>query len=99
MTSAPTTQSAKPLVRLSIDPEWAEQNLTRLMPTFAESLRRLPEAQAVGWLGAETILAEEAKRFALVLPRSREAMASLCNRLGPTPNTLNLDRGPVGQLL
>ena len=99
MTAAPTTQSAKPLVRLSIDPEWVEQNLTRLVPTLAESLRRLPEAQAVGRLRAETILAEEAKRLALVLLRLREAMASLCNHLGLAPNTLNLDRGPVGQLL
>ena len=99
MTAATTTQPAEPLVRLSIDPERVEQDLTRLVLTLVGFLRRLMEAQAVRWLEAETISAEQAERLGLTLLRSREAVVSLCNRLGVAPDSLNLDFGPLGRLL
>jgi len=88
-----------PLVRLDIDPDRVEQDLTRLVLTLVEFLRRLMEAQAVRRLEADTITAEEAERLGLTLMRSKQAVASLCTRLGVEPASLNLDLGPLGRLL
>jgi hypothetical protein len=92
-------QPATPPVRLEIDPERVEQDLTRLVLTLIEFLRRLMEAQAVRRLDAETITPDEAERLGLTLLRSKEAVLSLCRRLGVAPESLNLDLGPLGRLL
>jgi len=87
------------LARISIDPDRVEQDLVRLVLTLVEFLRRLMEAQAVRRMQAETITAEEAERLGLTLLRSREAVVSLCQRLGVAPESLNLDLGPLGRLM
>jgi hypothetical protein len=87
------------LARISIDPDRVEQDLVRLVLTLVEFLRRLMEAQAVRRMEAETITAEEAERLGLTLLRSREAVVSLCQRLGVAPESLNLDLGPLGRLM
>ncbi len=86
-------------MRLDIDPDRVEQDLTRLVLTLVEFLRRLMETQAVRRLEADTITPEEAERLGLTLLRSREAIVSLCTRLGVAPDSLNLDLGPLGRLL
>lgn len=88
-----------PRVRLDIDPDRVEQDLTRLVLTLVEFLRRLMEAQAMRRLEADTITPDEAERLGLTLLRSREAIVSLCARLGVAPDSLNLDLGPLGRLL
>jgi hypothetical protein len=88
-----------PPMRLAINPESVEQDMIRLVLTLVEFLRRLMEAQAVRRLEADTITAEEAERLGLTLLRAREAVLSLCVRLGVAPDTLNLDLGPLGRLL
>jgi hypothetical protein len=88
-----------PLLRLEIDPDRVEQDLTRLVLTLVEFLRRLMEAQAVRRLEAETITSEEAERLGLTLLRAKEAVLSLCKKLGIAPDSLNLDLGPLGRLL
>ena len=87
------------MLRLAIDPERVEQDLTRLVLTLVEFLRRLMEAQAVRRLEANTITSDEAERLGLTLLRAKEAILSLCARLGVAPETLNLDLGPLGRLL
>lgn len=95
----PPASAAPPIVRLAIDPDNVEQDLTRLVLTLIEFLRRLMEAQAVRRLEAETITADEAERLGLTLMRSQDAVLSLCQRLGVAPASLNLDLGPLGRLL
>lgn len=87
------------LARIAIDPDRVEQDLVRLVLTLVEFLRCLMEAQAVRRMEAGTITAEEAERLGLTLLRSREAVLSLCQRLGVAPESLNLDLGPLGQLI
>jgi hypothetical protein len=94
-----TLAEPSPLVRLDIDPARVEQDLTRLVLTLVEFLRRLMETQALRRLEADTITPEEAERLGLTLLRSREAIVSLCTRLGVAPDSLNLDLGPLGRLL
>ncbi len=88
-----------PMVRLAIDPDRVEQDLTRLVLTLVEFLRRLMEAQALRRLEAGTITDDEAERLGLTLLRARDAILSLCTRLGVAPDSLNLDLGPLGRLL
>jgi hypothetical protein len=88
-----------PQLRLDIDPDRVEQDLTRLVLTLVEFIRRLMEAQAVRRMEAETITPDEAERLGVTLLRAREAVLSLCTRMGVGPETLNLDLGPLGRLL
>jgi hypothetical protein len=88
-----------PRISLDIDPDRVEQDLTRLVLTLVEFLRRLMEAQAVRRLDADTITAEEAERLGMTLMRARQAIVSLCTRLGVAPESLNFDLGPLGRLL
>lgn len=89
----------EPQLRLNIDPDRVEQDLTRLVLTLVEFLRRLMEAQAVRRMEAETITPDEAERLGVTLLRAREAVLSLCARMGVAPESLNLDLGPLGRLL
>lgn len=86
-------------LRLEIDPERVEQDLTRLVLTLVEFLRRLMEAQAARRLEAQTITPEQAEALGLTLLRARAAVLSLCDRLGVAPDSLNMDLGPLGRLL
>lgn len=87
------------LGRISIDPDRVEQDLARLVLTLVEFLRRLMEAQAVRRMEAETITPEQAEQLGLTLLRSRDAVVSLCEKLGVAPESLNLDLGPLGRLM
>jgi hypothetical protein len=84
---------------LAIDENNVEKDLVRLVLTLVEFLRRLLEAQAVRRLEAQTVTDDEAERLGLTLLRAREAVLSLCARLGVAPETLTLDLGPLGRLL
>lgn len=101
MNAQPLDASLSPPVlgRISIDPDRVEQDLARLVLTLVEFLRRLMEAQAVRRMEAETITPEEAERLGLTLLRSRDAVVSLCEKLGVAPESLNLDLGPLGRLM
>ncbi|MCX7376683.1 MAG: gas vesicle protein K [Alphaproteobacteria bacterium] len=94
-----SSSSPPVLGRISIDPDRVEQDLARLVLTLVEFLRRLMEAQAVRRMEAETITPEEAERLGLTLLRSRDAVVSLCEKLGVAPDSLNLDLGPLGRLM
>ena len=99
VTDEPLAAAVSPQLRLDIDPDRVEQDLTRLVLTLVEFVRRLMEAQAVRRLEADTITAEEAERLGLTLMRSKQAVQSLCARLGVAPDSLNLDLGPLGRLM
>ncbi len=94
-----SSSSLPVLGRISIDPDRVEQDLARLVLTLVEFLRRLMEAQAVRRMEAETITPEEAERLGLTLLRSRDAVVSLCEKLGVAPDSLNQDLGPLGRLM
>jgi hypothetical protein len=88
-----------PPARIHIDPDRVGEDITRLVLTLVEFLRRLMEAQAVRRLEAETITADEAERLGLTLMRARAELVALCGRLGVAPDSLNLDLGPLGRLM
>ncbi|MBK1662701.1 gas vesicle protein K [Paracraurococcus ruber] len=97
--SAALSAAAPELARIALDPARVEQDLARLAMTIVELVRRLLEAQAIRRFEAGSITAEEAERLGLGLLRTREAVGTLCERLGLRREELNLDLGPLGPLL
>lgn len=86
-------------VRVTIDPAAVERDLSRLVLTLVEFLRRLMEGQAVRRMEAGTITDTEAEALGTGLMAARDAVLSLCARLDIAPESLNLDLGPLGMLL
>ncbi len=97
MTAAIAT--TEPLARVVIDPAALERDLSRLVLTLVEFLRRLMETQAVRRMEAGTITPEQAETLGDTLQQSQQAVFSLCRRLNIAPEELNLDLGPLGKLL
>jgi hypothetical protein len=98
--SAPPPPAAPgPLARVDIDPDDMARDLTRLVLTLVEFLRRLMEAQAVRRMEAGTITPAQAEALGGALMASRDAVLELCERLAIAPSSLNLDLGPLGRLL
>ncbi len=88
-----------PAARIDIDPLAVERDVTRLVLTLVEFVRRLMEAQALRRLEAGTITDAQAEALGTALRLARDAVLSLCARLEIAPDTLNLDLGPLGQLM
>jgi hypothetical protein len=91
--------SPAPLARVEIDPAALERDLARLVLTLVEFLRRLMEAQAVRRMEAGSLTAVQTEDLGATLMNAREAVLSMCARLGVAPDTLNLDLGPLGPLM
>ncbi len=85
--------------RLDIDPGAVERDLSRLVLTLVEFLRRLMEAQAVRRMEAGSITEAQAEALGGTLMQARDAVLSLCDRLEVAPDSLNLDLGPLGMLM
>jgi hypothetical protein len=88
-----------PVARIDLDPDAMARDLTRLVLTLVEFVRRLMEAQAVRRMEAGTITAVQAEALGGALMASRDAVLDLCDRLEIAPSSLNLDLGPLGRLL
>ncbi len=85
--------------RINADPEKVEQGLAKLVLTLIELLRRLLEKQALRRMEGGSLSAEEIERMGLTFLRLEEKMAELTAHFGLTREDLNLDLGPLGELL
>lgn len=85
--------------RIEIDPEDVGRDLGRLVLTIVELLRQLMERQALRRVDAGDLPDDAVERLGVGLMRLEEAMAELREYFGLRPEDLNLDLGPLGQLL
>ena len=85
--------------RLDADPENLDVGLARLVMTLVELLRRVLEHQAIRRLDAGSLTAEQEEQLGLAFLRLRDRMTEIRTSLGLTEEDLNLDLGPLGQLL
>jgi hypothetical protein len=85
--------------RVEVDPEGVEQGLAKLVLTLVEFIRQLLERQAVRRLDGGGLTEEQVERMGLALQRLEAKMGELCRVFGINPDDLNIDLGPLGDLI
>jgi hypothetical protein len=85
--------------RIDAEPETVGRDLGRLVLTIVELLRQLMERQAIRRVEVGDLPEETVERLGLGLMRLEEAMDDLREHFGLRPEDLNLDLGPLGDLL
>jgi hypothetical protein len=85
--------------RIESEPETVARDLGKLVLTIIELIRQLMERQAVRRLDVGDLSDETVERLGLGLLRLEEAMAELREHFGLEAEDLNIDLGPLGNLL
>jgi hypothetical protein len=85
--------------RVNADPENLEKGLAQLVLTVIELLRQLMERQAIRRIEGGTLSAAEVERLGRTFMALAERMDELKTVFGLTDEDLNLDLGPLGQLM
>ena len=85
--------------RLDADPERAEQGLVQLVLTLVELLRQIVERQALRRIEGGSLSEEQVERLGLTLMRLEQRMDELKEHFGLSDEDLNLNLGPLGDLL
>jgi hypothetical protein len=85
--------------RINADPEDVEQGLAQLVLTIVELLRQLMERQALRRVDAGNLSDEQVERLGTTLMLLAERMEELKREFGLDDRDLNLNLGPLGNLL
>ena len=85
--------------RMESDAESVERDLMKLVLTIVELVRQLMEAQALRRVDEGDLSEQQVEDLGLALMRLEEAMDRLKGQYDLTTNDLNIDLGPLGQLL
>ena len=85
--------------RVSADPEQVEKGLVQLVLTIVELLRQLMERQAIHRMEAGGLSDEEIERLGQTFMALADRMEELKAHFGLTAADLNLNLGPLGDLL
>jgi hypothetical protein len=86
-------------VRVETDPEKVEKGLAQLVLTLIELLRQLMERQAMRRMDAGGLSEEQIERMGQTLMALEERMDELKEVFGLEDQDLNIDLGPLGNLL
>ena len=85
--------------RIDIDPEAVERDLSKLVLTVVELLRRVVEHQAVQRMDDPDLTEEQVERMGNALLRLEQKMQEIKEVFGLADEELNIDLGPLGKLL
>ena len=85
--------------RINADPKNVEQGLAKLVLTVIELLRQLMERQALKRIEAGSLTDEEIERLGDTLMKLEAKMEELKQIFGLEGEDLNLNLGPLGDLL
>ncbi len=88
-----------PVQRIDCNRDNIEQGLARLVLSLIELLRRLLERQAIRRMDGGDLEEAKIEEMGLALMKLEEKIAELAQQFGLTPADLNLDLGPLGNLL
>jgi hypothetical protein len=88
-----------PSRRIEADPETVERGLAQLVLTLVELLRQLMERQALHRMEQGTLDDDQVERLGLTFMRLAERMEELKAEFGLQDTDLNLNLGPLGNLL
>jgi CRISPR/Cas system-associated endonuclease Cas1 len=85
--------------RITADPERLEQGLAHLVLTIIELLRQLMERQALHRIEGGSLSEEEVERLGCTFMALAERMEELKVAFGLEGKDLNINLGPLGDLL
>jgi gas vesicle protein GvpK len=85
--------------RVRADPETVEKGLAQLVLTLIELLRQLMERQALRRMDAGSLDDEEIERLGQTFMKLADRMDELKEHFGLRDEDLNLNLGPLGDLL
>jgi cob(I)alamin adenosyltransferase len=85
--------------RVNADPERVEQGLAQLVLTLVELLRQLMERQALRRMEQGTLTDEQIERLGETFMKLERRMEELKQEFGLEDRDLNLNLGPLGDLL
>ena len=85
--------------RINADPESVEQGLAQLVLTIVDLLRELMERQALRRIDAGTLDDEQVEQLGRTFMLLQERMDELVEEFGLTRDDLNLNLGPLGNLM
>ena len=85
--------------RLNADPERLEQGLARLVLTLVDLLRQLMERQALRRIEGGSLTADEIERLGETFMLLEQRMEELKVEFGLEGEDLNLNLGPLGDLI
>jgi hypothetical protein len=85
--------------RINADSENLEKGLAQLVLTLIELLRQLMERQALRRIDAGTLTDEEVERLGRTFLALAERMDELKQTFGLSDEDLNLNLGPLGDLI
>ena len=85
--------------RVNADPESVERGLAQLVLTIVELLRQLMERQAIHRVEAGGLTPDEVERLGRTLMLLEQRMEELKEQFGLEDRDLNLNLGPLGNLL
>jgi Gas vesicle protein K len=85
--------------RIEADPENVEKGLVQLVLTIVELLRQLMERQALHRIEGGSLSSEEIERLGRTFLALSERMDELKDQFGLDDKDLNLNLGPLGDLL
>jgi hypothetical protein len=85
--------------RVNADPEKVEQGLAQLVLTLVELLRQLMERQALRRMEQGTLTDEQIERLGETFMKLDARMNELKEEFGLQDRDLNLNLGPLGDLL
>jgi hypothetical protein len=86
-------------MKIEADPEQVERGLAQLVLTVIELLRQLMERQAIRRVEAGTVDDEQMEQLGQTFMALEQRMDELKRHFGLEDDDLNLDLGPLGQLL
>ncbi|MHC1738716.1 MAG: gas vesicle protein K [Ignavibacteriaceae bacterium] len=85
--------------RVSINPDNADSGLAKLVLTLIELIRKLIEKQAMRRVDGGTLTDEEIERLGETLMKLEMKMDELKKHFNLTAEDLNLNLGPLGDLM
>ncbi|MFZ4450750.1 gas vesicle protein K [Salibacterium aidingense] len=93
------TETRHPTGRISLDPDNAEEGLSQLVITVVELLRELVERQAMRRVDQGELTEEQIEQVGVALMQLEEKMEEMKHIFGLNDEDLNIDLGPLGNLL
>lgn len=85
--------------RINMNPDNVEQGLAQLVLTILELLRQLVERQAIKRVEGGTLTDEQIEKLGVALLNLEEKMEELKVVFGLEGKDLNIDLGPLGNLM